>query len=101
MSRLKPDCTLQRFDAYEIRQVAEFGLVADGTEVIPLSECREDAFSDLIQIFWSLYGWRDGKGVACIADRQDYVEIRELYFAITGIDCGADEQDHFKLPRSA
>lgn len=91
--------SMKRFTAYEIRKVAEFGLFADGTEVIPLSECREDSVPDAIRIFWSLYGWRDGEGVECIADRQRYNDIRELYFAITGVDCGVVEQDHFKLPR--
>jgi hypothetical protein len=98
MSRYQ-EHSLKRFDAYEIRMVAEFGLYADGSEVIPLSECPEDLISDAARIFWSLYGWRDGEGVECIADRQCYADIRALYFAITGVDCGGCEQDHFKLPR--
>jgi hypothetical protein len=90
---------MKRFEAYEIRQVAEFSLAEGSVEIIPVSDCDPDTVADATQVFWSLYGWREGEGVECIADRQDYDDIRELYFAITGVDCGACEQDHFKLPR--
>lgn len=87
---------MKRFDAYEIRKVGEFEAGA-GTCVEPLSEGSEE--SEALRVMWSLYGWRDGEGVDCIADRDTYADIREIYFAITGNDCGEEESDHFNMPR--
>lgn len=90
---------MKRFDTYEIRKVAEFCPIEGSAEIMPVSDCHEDTLADAVQVFWSLYGWREGEGVECIADRQRYADIRELYFAISGVDCGSCEQDHFQLSR--
>ncbi len=93
---------MKRFDAYEIRHCGVF-ISATGAEYVEPINGVTGLSPDILPTcdFWSLYGHRTDEGVECIADRDEYYDIRELYFAITGNDCGEAEQDYFNLPISA
>lgn len=81
---------MERFNSYEIRQVGETNGIVE-----PLNG---DDPQDFDNTYWTLYGHTDGLGVVSLVDCHSYQSVRELYYAISGHDCGENAQDHFNLP---
>lgn len=92
---------MERFLNYQILRVIDMGedMVAarDAFPGIPTDQIRD-------KVLWALYGRRFHAGdqrvmlAEPIADLDSYQSVRSMYFAITGIDCGAPECDHDWLP---
>lgn len=87
------------FDSYQIREVGEWDVTGGGEMMCePFLSMSEEEQAQCERTYWSIYGWRHLEGVECIADRDTYQDIADLYHAITGLECGDDPQDHFDLP---
>lgn len=92
---------MERFLNYQILRVVDAGedmvAVRDAFPGIPTDQIHGE-------VFWALYGRRfhsseqDVMLAELIADLDSYQSARGMYFAITGIDCGAPECDHDWLP---
>lgn len=70
---------VEPFDGYEIHPVAE----DEGGCCEPV-DTIEKARQQGVKAFWSLYGHLPEGGVECIADRDEWDLIAELYTRITG-----------------
>ena len=67
--------TVERFDAYEIHGVREFGRgKSRHCEQVPDGEAQ----------FWSLYGHIPGQGLECIGDFKTRRHAEEIYSRISG-----------------
>lgn len=89
-----------QFDSYEIREVGEFSDGIGNIHVEPLNGKTEWPKGEEPEFtFWTLYGHRPGEGVEAIADRDSFEDIRELYYAITGVVLDEEPSDYFGLGR--
>lgn len=89
---------MKRFDSYQIREVGEVGVTGLGEmQTIPMVWMADEDRPNVERTYWSLYGWRNDDGAEVVADRDTYKDIAELYFAITGNDCGEEPSDRLDL----
>lgn len=90
---------MKRFDSYQIREIGQIDVTGGGEySCEPFAQMSDEDKLDVEKTYWSLYGWRNDDGAEIIADRDTYEDIAELYFAITGVDCGEEPSDRLDLP---
>jgi hypothetical protein len=90
---------MKRYDSYEIFEVGEIDVTGLGEfEVSRMALISDDEKSKVENTYWTIYGRYSGMEAEAIADRSSYAEIRELYFSMTGNDCGESQGDKLSLP---